>query len=66
MSMPKTQKLWNQGERVHLTKVREKQRERGVLCHHYMSLSLYQDEPSILPILATVIATWYNKLALRS
>jgi hypothetical protein len=28
MSTPKTQKSWNQGERVHSTKVREKLRER--------------------------------------
>jgi hypothetical protein len=65
MSTPKTQKSWNQGERVHQTKVREKC-EREVLCHRYMSLSLYQDEPSRLPILATVVATWYDKLAQRS
>jgi hypothetical protein len=38
-------------------------RERG---HRYMSLSLYQDEPSRLPILATAIATWYVELAQRS
>jgi hypothetical protein len=63
MSTPKTQKSWNQGERVHPTKVREKQREGGVLCHRYMSLPLYQDEPSRLPMLATAIATWYDKLA---
>jgi hypothetical protein len=29
MSTPKTQKSWNQGERVHPTKLREKQREGG-------------------------------------
>jgi hypothetical protein len=67
MSTPETQKLWNQGDRVHLTKVREtlreREREREVLCHRYMSLSLYQDEPSILPILVTAIATWYDELA---
>jgi hypothetical protein len=74
MSTPETQKSWNQGDKVHPTKVRETLREReggregerGVLCHRYMSLSLYQDEPSILPILATVIATWYDELAQRS
>jgi hypothetical protein len=31
MSTPKTQKSWNQGERVHPTKVREKLREKGGL-----------------------------------
>jgi hypothetical protein len=67
MSTLKTQKSWSQCERVHPTKVREKlresEREIGVLCHRYMSLSLYQDELSRLPILATAIATWYDKLA---
>jgi hypothetical protein len=29
MSTSETQKSWNQGERVHPTKVREKLRERG-------------------------------------
>jgi hypothetical protein len=72
MSTPKTQKSWNQVERVHPTKVREKlcvcvcEREREVMCHRYMNLSLYQDEPSRLPILATAIATWYDELAQRS
>jgi hypothetical protein len=37
MSTSKTQKSWNRGERVHPTKVREKLREIGVLCHRYMS-----------------------------
>jgi hypothetical protein len=27
-----------------------------------MRLSIYQDEPSILPILPTVITTWYDDL----
>jgi hypothetical protein len=30
-----------------------------------MSLSLYQDEPSRLPILAIAITTWYDELAQR-
>jgi hypothetical protein len=29
MSMPETQKSWNQGDKVHLAKVRETLRERG-------------------------------------
>jgi hypothetical protein len=72
MSTPETQKSWNHDDRVHPTKVRENEREterggeRGVLCHRYMSMSLYQDEPSRLPILATTIATWYDELAQRS
>jgi hypothetical protein len=42
MSMSETQKSWNQGDKVHPTKVRETLRERGeggregareVLCH---------------------------------
>jgi hypothetical protein len=66
MSTPETQKSWNQGDKVHPKKVRENEREGGVICHRYMSLSLYQDEPSRLPILATVIATWYDELAQRS
>jgi hypothetical protein len=76
MSTPETQKSCNQGDRVHPTKVRETLREkrreggrerasergREVMCHRYMSLSIYQDEPSILPILPTVITTWYDDL----
>jgi hypothetical protein len=74
MSTPETQKSWNQDDRVHPTKVRENERETerargrdgGPICHRYMSLSLYQGEPSRLPILATTIATWYDEFAQRS
>jgi hypothetical protein len=67
MSTPETQKSWNQGDKVHPTKVRENEGERGeVICHRYMSLSLYQDEPSRLPVLATAIVTRYDELAQRS
>jgi hypothetical protein len=60
MSTPETQKSWSSPDKS------KGNTEREVLCHCYMSLSVYQDEPSILPILATAIATWYDKLAQRS
>jgi hypothetical protein len=65
MSTPETQKSWNQGDRVHPEKVRENERGRGLVPPLH-ELSLYQDEPSRLHILAIAIATWYDELAQRS
>jgi hypothetical protein len=41
MSTSETQKSWNQGERVHPTKVGEKLRERGPVSplHEYIPIS---------------------------
>jgi hypothetical protein len=69
MSKTETQKSQNKGDRVHPTKVGDKQRERerdeGTCAtgHRYTSLSLYRLEPLRSPMLTIATTAWYHEFA---